>query len=115
MTKKSRNRDTATSATRPYKAPQTGTRAPKAPGARDTARAKANATAGRTRPGSKQAKMIEMLRRPDGATVEEIATAFQWQLHTVRGAIAGALKKKLGLPVTKENVEGRGRVYRIGS
>lgn len=55
-----------------------------------------------------------MLRAPDGATIEEITTATGWQAHTVRGAIAGALKKKLGLDVTSEKVEGRGRVYRIG-
>ena len=48
-----------------------------------------------------------MLERPDGATIEEMVKKFQWQPHTVRGAIAGALKKKLGLPVQSEKVEGR--------
>ena len=67
----------------------------------------------RVRDDSKQAKLIEMLRRPDGATIDEIVAAFGWQPHTVRGAIAGALKKKLGLDVTSEKVEERGRVYRI--
>ncbi|TSJ64138.1 DUF3489 domain-containing protein [Starkeya sp. 3C] len=67
----------------------------------------------RARDDSKQAKLIEMLRRPDGATIEEIVGAFGWQPHTVRGAIAGALKKKLGLDVTSEKIEKRGRVYRI--
>lgn len=66
-----------------------------------------------TRADSKQAKLIEMLKRPDGATIDEIAKKFDWQAHTVRGAIAGALKKKLGLDVTSEKIEGRGRVYRI--
>jgi hypothetical protein len=46
-------------------------------------------------------------------SIEEIVAAFGWQPHTVRGAIAGALKKKLGLDVTSEKVEGRGRVYRV--
>ena len=41
--------------------------------------------------------MIEMLKRPEGATVEQIAAATGWQHHTIRGAISGALKKKLGL------------------
>lgn len=68
-----------------------------------------------TRTDTKQAKLIAMLEAKDGATVEEIAAAFGWQAHTVRGAIYGALKKKLGLDVTSERVEGRGRVYRIGS
>jgi hypothetical protein len=65
------------------------------------------------RAGTKQAALIAMLRAPDGATIEEITTATGWQAHTVRGAIAGALKKKFGLDVTSEKVEGRGRVYRI--
>jgi hypothetical protein len=43
--------------------------------------------------------MIEMLKRPEGATVEQIASATGWQHHTIRGAISGALKKKLGLTV----------------
>lgn len=66
-----------------------------------------------TRADSKQAQLIEMLKRPDGATIEEIVKKFEWQAHTVRGAIAGALKKMLGLDVQSEKVEGRGRVYRI--
>lgn len=68
-----------------------------------------------TRADSKQAKLIEMLKRAQGATIDEIATTFDWQKHTVRGAIAGALKKKLGLDVKSEKVEGRGRVYRIAA
>jgi len=71
------------------------------------------ATARKTREGSKQAQLIGMLKRPEGASIEEIVAAFGWQAHTVRGAIAGALKKKLGLDVTSEKVDGRGRVYRI--
>ena len=51
------------------------------------------------RAGTKQALMIELLKRPEGATVEQIAAATGWQHHTIRGAISGALKKKLGLTV----------------
>ena len=65
------------------------------------------------REGTKQAKLIEMLRTEGGATIEEIMVATGWQSHTVRGAMAGALKKKLGLEVTSEKVDGRGRVYRL--
>ena len=65
------------------------------------------------REGTKQAKLIDMLRAPDGATVEEIASALEWRSHTVRGALAGALKKKLGLEVISERVEHRGRVYKL--
>ena len=64
---------------------------------------------------TKQAQIIAMLQRPEGATVAEIVEATQWQSHTVRGSISGALKKKLGLPITAEKVEGRGTVYRISS
>ena len=66
-----------------------------------------------TRANSKQAQLIDMLKRPEGATIDEIVKKFAWQAHTVRGAIAGALKKKLGLNVQSEKVEGRGRAYRI--
>ena len=62
---------------------------------------------------TKQQIMIDLLRRPEGATIEEIANATEWQSHTVRGAMSGALKKKLGLAITSEKVEERGRVYRI--
>ena len=62
---------------------------------------------------TKQARLIEMLKRAKGATIDEIVKELDWQPHTVRGAIAGALKKKLGLDVTSEKIEGRGRVYRI--
>jgi hypothetical protein len=71
------------------------------------------ASSGSTRAGTKQALLIEMLSSPTGANIEEIMTATGWLSHTVRGAIAGALKKKLGLTVTSEKIEGRGRVYRI--
>ena len=68
-----------------------------------------------TRADSKQAKLIEMLKTPKGATIDEIVKALDWQPHTVRGAIAGALKKKLGLNVTSEKIEARGRVDRIAN
>ncbi len=65
------------------------------------------------RGGTKQAILIELLKRPKGATIEQMATKTGWQAHSVRGAISGSLKKKLGLVVTSETIEGRGRVYRI--
>ena len=75
------------------------------------------------RAGTKQALMIELLKRPEGATVEQIAAATGWQHHTIRGAISGALKKKLGLTVeatrtrevgpNKTGAKGSTTVYRI--
>jgi hypothetical protein len=64
---------------------------------------------------SKQAQLIAMLKRAKGASIDEIVEAFDWQPHTVRGAIAGALKKKLGLDVRSEKDEKRGRVYHIAA
>ena len=61
---------------------------------------------------SKQDKVIAMLRRPEGATVDEVASTTGWQRHTVRGVFSGALKKKLGLILASAEEE-RGRVYRI--
>lgn len=61
---------------------------------------------------SKQADVVALLRRPEGATVAEMIAATGWQPHTVRGMISGALKKKHGLTVISANEE-RGRVYRI--
>ena len=61
---------------------------------------------------SKQDAVIAMLQRPEGATVDEVASAMGWQRHTVRGLFSGTLKKKLGLTVASATEE-RGRVYRI--
>ena len=66
----------------------------------------------RMRDNSKQAQVIAMLRRPEGATIAQICEATDWQAHTVRGTLAGALKKKLGLNVQSEKHDGE-RVYRI--
>jgi Protein of unknown function (DUF3489) len=63
---------------------------------------------------SKQDAVIAMLRRPEGATLDEVASATGWQRHTVRGVFSGTLKKKLGLTVSSAKEE-RGRVYRIGA
>ena len=61
---------------------------------------------------SKQEGVIAMLRRPEGATVDEVVSATGWQRHTVRGVFSGTLKKKLGLTLASAKEE-RGRVYRI--
>ena len=68
-----------------------------------------------TRAGTKQAMLIDLLKRKSGTTIDEAVAAMGWQRHSVRGAISGTLKKKLGLAVISEAVEGRGRVYRIAA
>jgi hypothetical protein len=65
------------------------------------------------RTGTKQALLIAMLQRPDGATMAEIIAATGWQAHSARGAMSGALGKKLGLEVVSARDDARGRVYRI--
>ena len=69
----------------------------------------------RTRDNSKQAQVIAMLKRPEGATIASICEATGWQQHTVRGTFAGAFKKKLGLDITSTKEAGGERVYRIAS
>ena len=73
----------------------------------------ATAAKPRTRDNSKQAQVIAMLKRPEGATIEQICEATQWQAHTVRGTFAGAFKKKLGLEITSTKEAGGQRVYRV--
>ena len=63
--------------------------------------------------GTKQALLVDLLKRKTGATIEDVIKATGWQAHSVRGAISGTLKKKLGLTVDSKIVEGRGRVYQI--
>lgn len=62
---------------------------------------------------TKQQIMIDTLSRPEGATIEDLVEATGWLSHTCRGAIFGALKKKLGLTITSEKADQRGRVYRV--
>ncbi len=65
------------------------------------------------RQGTKQALLIDLLKRKKGATIEEIVEATGWQPHSVRGAISGTLKKKLGLMVSSEKPDDGPRRYRI--
>jgi hypothetical protein len=67
----------------------------------------------RTRADSKQALVIGLLQRPEGATIAQIMEATQWQQHTVRGTLAGTLKKRLGLTIHSSKEAGGQRVYRI--
>jgi hypothetical protein len=90
----------------------------KTPGSNRSTKAKprsSNATISHpsTRSGTKQALLVDLLRRREGATIAEAAEATGWQPHSIRGAISGSLKKKLRLAITSAKVERRGRVYRI--
>lgn len=65
------------------------------------------------RSGTKLAALIRLLRNPDGATMAEMTAATGWQQHTVRGALAASVKKKLGLEVVSDKPRGQDRFWRI--
>ena len=65
------------------------------------------------RAGTKQAEIIALIQRPEGASIAEIVEATGWLAHSARGLISGGLKKKLNLPIISEKVTGRGTVYKI--
>ena len=64
------------------------------------------------RPDTKHARIIAMLRTPSGTTIAAIMAATDWQQHSVRGFLAGVVRKKLGLNLVSEQTD-KGRVYRI--
>lgn len=65
------------------------------------------------RKGSKQSVLVELMKRSEGATLAQMVEATGWQAHTVRGCMAGALKKKLGLTIDSVKEVGGERVYRV--
>jgi len=74
-----------------------------------SARSPLNTSMGRD---TKHARILAMLRTPAGATIAAIMTATEWQQHSVRGFLAGVVRKKLGLNLVSEQTD-KGRVYRI--
>jgi hypothetical protein len=76
-----------------------------------TAKTKAGSSR-ESRPGSKQARVLAMLGRPEGATIGAIIRATHWQQHSIRGFFAAVVRKKLGLDLRSEKADGA-RVYRI--
>jgi hypothetical protein len=97
----------------PQPAPQTARVAPKRAKGKQAPEVKEEAPT--TRDGSKKAAVLELLRRPEGATLEEIMTATNWQAHTVRSFISHALGKKMGLAVESVRGEDKVRTYRLAS
>ena len=98
--------------------PKSRPKASARPAARKTGKSKKparSAAASRrtaARPDTKHARIIAMLRTPAGATIAAIMTATEWQQHSVRGFLAGVVRKKLGLNLVSEQTD-KGRVYRI--
>jgi Protein of unknown function (DUF3489) len=75
-------------------------------------KSRAQSTKSPVRSDTKHARIIAMLRAPAGATINAIMTATEWQQHSVRGFLAGVVRKKLGLNLVSEQTD-KGRVYRI--
>jgi hypothetical protein len=65
-----------------------------------------------SRSGTKQARMIELMRCPQGASIDEIVAETGWLPHTVRGTMTNALKKRLGLTIISDKPESGPRIYR---
>jgi hypothetical protein len=74
----------------------------------------AKASSDQVKPDSKQARIVALLQRPEGATLDVLVKETQWQKHSLRGFLAGTVRKKLKLPLLSENIDGV-RIYRIGT
>jgi hypothetical protein len=99
----------AKSSERPGRAKRSGPKKTAAATARAT-----KASSDRIKSGSKQDKIVALLQRPKGATLDALVKETQWQKHSVRGFLAGTVRKKLKLPLLSEKIDGV-RTYRIGA
>jgi len=95
--------------------PRTKTRATKArrKATRASKRAKAGTPPGSPRPASKTAKVLHLLQRSGGVTLNDLMKATDWQAHSVRGFLSGTLRKKMGLKVASTKREDGDRVYSL--
>ena len=100
--------------TKPKSKPKAATRSAARKTSKSKPRARGLGSSPKTtaRPDTKHARIIAMLRAPAGATLAAIMTATEWQPHSVRGFLAGVVRKKLGLNLVSEQTD-KGRVYRI--
>jgi hypothetical protein len=100
--------------TKPKSKPKAATRST----ARETSKPKSRARSAHasskpaTGPHTKHARIVAMLRTSAGATIASLVAATEWQQHSVRGFLAGVVRKKLGLNLVSEQTD-KGRVYRI--
>jgi hypothetical protein len=92
-------------------APKKGKSGKKASPAKKAPKSAKKATGARD--GSKAAKVLELLKRPGGATAKELMKATGWQPHSVRGFLSGTVSKKMGLPVTSTKADDGERTYSI--
>ena len=94
---------------RPGRAKRSGAKKTAAVSAKTT-----KASSDQVKPDSKQDKIVALLRRPEGATLDALVKETQWQKHSVRGFLAGTVRKKLKLSLLSEKIDGV-RTYRIGT
>jgi hypothetical protein len=99
----------ATAKARGAKRPATATSAKRKPAHRPPSAKKAAPA----RPGSKTAKILDLLKRPGGVTLKELIKATGWQAHSVRGFLSGTLGKKMGTPVKSSKRADGERTYRL--
>ena len=92
-------------------APKKGKTAKKASTAKKAP--KAQKEAGVARDGSKAAKILDLLKRPEGATLAALMKATEWQAHSVRGFLSGSVRKKLGLTIDSAKGEDGERIYSV--
>jgi Protein of unknown function (DUF3489) len=99
---------------KPKSKPKTANRSTARKTAKPAPRKQSASSASRSAAGSgtKQARILAMLRTPAGATIASIMIAMEWQQHSVRGFLAGVVRKKLGLNLVSEQTD-KGRLYRI--
>jgi len=107
------DRTSAMAHAKPFRAPK---RKPADTPARQTKRAKHVGPvkkAATPERGTKTAKILALLKRPGGASLDQLRKATGWQAHSVRGFLSGTLKKKMGLRVASSKVKDGQRTYRI--
>jgi Protein of unknown function (DUF3489) len=92
-------------------APKKGKAAKKASPAKKAP--KAQKAAGVARDGSKAAKVLDLLKRPEGATLAALIKATEWQAHSVRGFLSGTIRKKLGLTIESAKGDDGERTYSV--
>jgi hypothetical protein len=94
-----------------HRAPKKGKAGKKATAAKKAPKGAKKATGARD--GSKAAKILDLLKRPGGATAKELMKATGWQAHSVRGFLSGTVSKKMGLAVTSTKGEDGERTYSV--
>lgn len=96
---------------KPHVAPAKRKSAKKTPPAQKRAKNTQGAKPAKVRDGSKSAKVLDLLHRPKGATLNELMRATGWQTHSVRGFLSGAIGKKMALALTSKKEEAEERTY----